>query len=159
DREHWSSNYLGAFALLTGAHWARRELANEVQLYLAGQTVGRGLSTSYGGAPRGVGRTEQAACWMYLATGDAALLARMRERLDAVYKQEWTGNTLPADAVRPMAVADPDARMLQGKYRYWTPWQDAIAATGLGAAYHVTGDENARLLAEELALNVVRHGF
>jgi hypothetical protein len=58
-----------------------------------------------------------------------------------------------------MAVQDPDARMLKGATKYWTPWQDAIAAVGLGAAYRITGNEHARLLAEELALNSVRYGW
>ena len=39
DRQHWSSNYLCAFYLLTGKHWALREIQNEVQLYLAAQGV------------------------------------------------------------------------------------------------------------------------
>jgi hypothetical protein len=159
DREHWSTNYLGAFAQLTGAHWARLELANEVQLYLSGQTVRPDLTTSGAGAPRGAGRTELAACWLWLLTGDTALLARIDERIDKVYLPQWAGRELPATSVRPMAVHHPDARMLQGKTRYWTPWQDALAAVGFAAAFRVTGNENARLLAEELACNAVRHGF
>ena len=35
DRQHWSSLYLTAYYLLTGKHWALREIQNEVQLYLA----------------------------------------------------------------------------------------------------------------------------
>jgi hypothetical protein len=159
DREHWSTNTLGAYAQLTGAYWARHELQNDIQLYLAGQTIGRNLSTSFAGAPRGIGRTEQSATWMYLATGSIELLQRMNERIDQVYAKEWTGTTLGPDKVRPMAVQDPDARMLKGATKYWTPWQDAIAAVGLGAAYRITGNEHARLLAEELALNSVRYGW
>ena len=159
DREHWSTNTLGAFAQLTGAHWARRELQNDITLYLAGQTIRPDLSTSFAGAPRGVGRTEQSATWMYLATGDAELLQRMNDRIDQVYAKEWTGNHLGPDKVRPMAVQDPDARMLKGATKYWTPWQDAIAAIGLGAAYRITGNPRARMLAEELALNSVRYGW
>ncbi|MBL9079974.1 MAG: hypothetical protein JNL08_20955 [Planctomycetes bacterium] len=159
DREHWSSNCLGAFAQLTGAHWARLELANEVRLYLAGQTVDPALTTSGPGAARGVGRTELAAAWMWLATGDERLRARMDERIDRVYHPSWAGRELPADRVRPLSVCNPDARLLQGKFSYWNPWQEAIAAVGLGAAFRVTGNPRARELAEELAQNVVRHGW
>jgi len=159
DRQHWSDNYLGAFAQLTGAHWARRELQNEVQLYLSGQTVDPALSTSGSDAPRGAGRTELAACWMYLATGDQDLLARMNERLDKVYWPQWQGRTLPEGKVRPYLVEDPDPRMLGGTCRYWNPWQDAIAACGFGAAWRLTGNEHGKQLAEELALNVLRHGW
>jgi hypothetical protein len=159
DREHWSSNYLGAYALLTGEHWAIDELRVETQLYLGGQTVTPGVSTSGAGAPRGGGRTELAACWMYLATGDEALLQRMRDRMRLVYHPQWFGRELPDGKVRPMHVAAPDARMLQGKTRYWTPWQDAMAAVGFAALHRVTGEPLARELADELALNVVRHGY
>ena len=159
DRQHWSSNHLGAFAMLTGAHWARRELANEVRLYLAGETLDPSFSTSNAGAPRGAGRTELAATWMLLATADPRLEQRMNERLDRVYYQQWAGRTLAADRVRTMCVNDPDARMLQGQHRYWNPWQDGIAAVGFGAAWRMTGNRRAKELAEQLACTVVRHGW
>ncbi|MFO1077886.1 MAG: hypothetical protein U1E73_09195 [Planctomycetota bacterium] len=159
DRQHWSSNFLGAYALLTGAHWARRELQNEVRLYLSGQTLDPAKTTSNAGAPRGAGRTELAASWMWLATGDEALRARMNERLDRVYAAQWAGRAGKDGTVRPFEVADPDARMLQGRCRYWTPWQEAIAAVGFGAAYEVTGNAHARELAEQLAMNCVRYGW
>jgi len=159
DRQHWSSNYLGAFALLSGAHWARRELEHEAQLYLSGQTTTPGWSTSGAGAPRGAGRTLLAACWIYLATGNEQVQQRMNERLDKVYYPQWPGRSLPEGSVRTMQIANPDARMLHGKSRYWTPWQDALAAIGFAAAYRITGNDHARILAEELALTVVRHGY
>lgn len=159
DREHWSSLYLAAFALLTGSHWAREELRNEARLYVAGQTVTPGLSTSNAGAPRGSGRTALSAAWNLLVTDDAALRRRMDERMDRVYHPQWRGRTLPAHAVRAMAVNSPDPRMLQGAHPYWNPWQDATAAIGFAAHHRVTGNALARELAEALADNVVRHGW
>ncbi len=159
DRQHWSSNHLGAFALLTGSHWARAELANEARLYLSGQTVDPAKSTSGSGAPRGAGRTLLAASWIYLATGDAKLLERINQRIDQVHLPGWPGRDQPLARVRPFAVNKPDPRLLAGKCSYWNPWQDALAAVGFGAAYKITGNENARLLAEQLALNVVLHGW
>ncbi len=159
DREHWSSNTLGAFALLTGSHWARDELANEARLYLAGQTVDPQKSTSGAGAPRGAGRTALAAAWMYLATGDERLRERIVQRTQQVYHAQWPGRTLGPDRVRTMQIHDPDPRMLGGSTRYWTPWQDAIAAVGFAATFAVTGEPRARELAEQLALTVVRHGW
>jgi hypothetical protein len=159
DREHWSSNNLGAFALLTGAHWARLELQNEIRLYLAGQTVDPALTTSGVGAPRGAGRVALAAAWQWLATGDDALRRRIDERIDRVYHPGWVGRTLAADAVRPLGVATPDARMLQGKVDYWTPWQEALAAVGFAATHRITGNPRARELAETIATTVVRHGW
>ncbi len=159
DREHWSSNYLGAYALLTGAHWARDELANEARLYLAGQTIDPRFTTSHSGAPRGGGRTALAAAWNLLVRGDAALAARMDERMERVYYQEWSGRTLRPDQVRTMSFSGPDPRMLQGGGPYWNPWQDALAAVGFAAHHLVTGNAHARELAEALAANVVRHGW
>lgn len=159
DRQHWSSNHLGAFALLTGSHWARAELANEARLYLSGQTIDPAKSTSGPGAPRGAGRTLLAASWAYLATGDAQLLERINQRLDKVHLPGWAGRELPEDKVRPFQICRPDPRLLAGKCEYWNPWQDALAAVGYAAAHRITGNENARLLAEALALNVLRHGW
>jgi hypothetical protein len=159
DREHWSSNYLGAFALLSGSHWARAELENEARLYLAGQTLDPRLSTSHSGAARGAGRVQLAAAWNLLATGNEALRQRMNERIDQVYYREWAGREMPAGKVRAMCSCDPDPRLLMGKFPYWNPWQDALAAIGFGAAHLVTGNAHARELAEELAINVVRYGW
>jgi hypothetical protein len=159
DREHWCSQTMAAFALLTGAHWARAELANEARLYLGGQTTKPGWSTSNAGAPRGGGRTALTAAWIALINDDAALRQRMDERMDRVYFEQWAGRTLPADRVRPMAINDPDGRLLQGSCRYWNPWQDAMAAVGFGAQHRVTGNQKARELAEALAQNVVQHGW
>lgn len=159
DREHWSNNYLGAFALLTGSHWARLELRNEARLYRSGQTLAPERSTSGAGAPRGAGRTQLAACWMLLATGDAALRERIDARVDRIEHPQWTGRDLPPDRVRPFATAGPDARLLQGKTEFWNPWQEAIAAVGFAAVHRTTGNARARELAEALAQNMVRHGW
>jgi hypothetical protein len=159
DRQHWSSNHLGAFALLTGSHWARAELANEARLFLAGETIDPKLSTSGAGAPRGAGRTLQAAAWAYLATGDERLRQRIHDRLDQVHLPAWSTRDLPETQVRPFATNRPDPRMLDGKTVYWNPWQDALAAVGFAAAYEVTANDSARQLAEGLALNVLRHGW
>jgi hypothetical protein len=159
DREHWSSNYICAFALLTGAHWARLELENEARLYLAGQTLDPELSTSNAGAPRGGGRTALAASWNLCVTDDRRLAERMDQRMDRVYFRQWAGRTLPKHKVRPMAVNNPDPRQLYGKHHYWNPWQDAMAAVGFAAHHRMTSNPRARELAEALAVNVVQHGW
>ena len=61
--------------------------------------------------------------------------------------------------MRPYAVEEPDARMLGGTCKYWNPWQDAIAASGFAALWRLTGNVHAKELAEELAINVLRHGW
>ena len=159
DRQHWSSNLLGGFALLTAAPWARLELENEARLVLAGETVTPGLSTSGPDAPRAVGRTLLAATWGYLVTGDQQLLARLHERVAKVYAHVWEGRNLPEGKVRPFSWETPDARMLDGKTPYWTPWQDALAAVGLVALDRVDPDPIARDIGLTLARNMVRHGW
>ncbi len=159
DRQHWSSNYLSAFALLTGAHWARRELENEARLYLAGQTLAPALSTSRSGAPRGAGRTMLAAAWNLCVSGDERLRERMDRRTEQVHVPAWSSRDTGPQRVRPMAVNRPDGRLLEGKHTFWNPWQDAIAAVGFAAQHRMTGSADARALAEGLAGNVVRHGW
>lgn len=159
DRQHWSSNYLGAYALLTGAHWARLELDNEARLYLAGQTLDPKYTTSNAGAPRGAGRVALAAAWNLCATDNEKLRTRMDQRMDRVYFEQWLGREFAPARVRPMAVSGPDDRLLRGKHPFWNPWQDAIAAVGFAAQHRMTGNARARQLAEALAVNVVEHGW
>ncbi len=159
DRQHWSSNYLSAYALMTGAHWARRELENEARLFLAGQTLDARRTTSNTGAPRGAGRTMLAAAWNLCVSGDERLRARMDARTDQVHYEQWAGRSLAADKVRPMGVSGPDGRLLRGEHPFWNPWQDALAAVGFAAQHRMTGNQRARTLAEALARNVVRHGW
>lgn len=159
DREHWSTNYAAGLCLLTGAHWLRRELQNETELFLAGETIDPGLTTSGAGAARGVGRTLLAGCWLYLCTGDERLLRRIDERMEHVIAPAWVLADVDPARVRPIMVCDPDARMLDGKRAYWNPWQEAIAVMGLGAVHRLTGNAKARTLAAGLGANVVRHGF
>ncbi len=159
DRQHWSTNHPAAFYTLTGHHGALLELQNEARLYLAAQTVDPRFSTSGTGAPRGAGRTLQAASWLWLCTGDEALRSRMRERLDKIHLPGWLGRELPEANVRPFQVASPDNRILKGECEYWIPWQEGIAVTGFAAAYCVTGNESAHTLVRELSLNLLNHGW
>jgi len=159
DRQHWSTNYAAGLCLLTGAHWLVRELQNEVELFLAGETLDPSLTTSGAGAARGIGRTLLAGCWLYLCTGDPRLRQRMHDRVQRVIRPGWQFADAEPSRVRPIMVCDPDPRMLDGKRAYWNPWQEAIAVMGLGALHRMTGDADARFLAAGLGANVVRHGF
>ncbi|MDP6930293.1 MAG: hypothetical protein QF412_11385 [Planctomycetota bacterium] len=159
DRQHWSSNYLASYHLLTGKHWALREIENEVELYLAGQTLGADKATSGPGAPRGAGRSIMAACWLYLCTGNQELLERMHARIDRIHYPSWAGRELGEDRMRTFQVQAPDARMLRGSTRYWTPWQDSLAVIGFAAFAKMTGNKHAREMADEIAMTIVRHGW
>ena len=81
-------------------------------------------------------------------TDNEVLQRRMDERMDQVYFQQWLGRDMAPSQVRPMSVSGPDDRLLHGKYAFWNPWQDAIAAVGFGAQHRMTGNRHARALAE-----------
>jgi len=159
DRQHWSSNTLCCYYLLTGAAWARSEIENEIQLFLGGETIDPELSTSGTDAPRAAGRTLLTASWLWLCTGDAALAKRIHERCDNIYANAWEGRTIAEGKVRPFGWENPDARQLDGKTPYWNPWQDALAAVGFEAVERTLGNRNAREIGRVLARNVARHGW
>ncbi len=159
DRQHWSSNYLCAYYLLTGKHWALREIENDVQLFMACQTIKEGQVTSKSGAPRAAGRCMLAGCWYYLCTGDADLLQRMHLRMQLAHLPYWQHRELPTDKVRTMSVMRPDPRVLKGQHAYWVPWQDALACVGYAAFYRLSGNPLAKEMADGLSLNVLRHGW
>jgi hypothetical protein len=159
DRQHWSSNYLCGYYLLTGSHWALREIENEVQLFLAGQTLRGGIGTSGPGAPRAAGRMLLLGCWLYQCTGDEALVKRMKARMEMSYLKMWAGRKLGEDKVRPLMIRRATEGSLGGKVRFWTPWEECIGVTGFVAFHRLTGNEIARSLAEEISLNALRHGW
>ena len=159
DRQHWSSLYLTSFYLLTGKYWALREIENEVQIYLAAQTLDRKFTTSTPGAPRGAGRVLLTASWLYQCTGDEELLQRMHDRMNKIYSSMWSGAIQPEAEVKTYSVHRPDARLLKGKSWYWTPWQDSLAAIGFAAFHRLTGHERAGEMADILALNTLRYGW
>lgn len=159
DRQHWSSNNLCGAYLLSGEPWLRREIEHEIQLFLAMQRTEPGVATSSAGAPRAVGRMLLAGCWLYLCSGDEALYRRLHARVHKVYHPQWQGRSLPAEAVRPMAVRKPDPRILQGAGAYWSPWEESLAATGLAGFYRLSGDAIAGEMARSIAQMVLVHGW
>ena len=158
DRQHWSTNYLCGYYLMTGSHWARREIENEVQLFLSIQTI-RNVPTSSTGAARAVGRMLLAGCWLHQCTGDKTLLKRIEHRLKLVYLKTWKARGLGPECVRPIFIQRPESHVLGGEVRYWIPWEECIAAIGMEAAYRLTGSPAAKELAAALSINVLRHGW
>lgn len=162
DNQHWSSNYLCAFYLLTGDPQVRLEIENEVQLYLAARTLRDGIWTSTAGAARAAGRTMLAATWLYLCTGDQALLERMRRRMHDVNVPNWRFADAPPDTTRPFDVKGPDPRYFENSDDpVWVPWEEALAVIGFAAYQELTGDRSPEItaLVDGLALNLLRHGW
>ncbi|MDA0375195.1 MAG: hypothetical protein O2865_15535 [Planctomycetota bacterium] len=162
DNQHWSNNYLCAYYLLTGDPQIRLEIENEVQLYLGGRTLRPGIATSNPGAARAVGRSMLAATWLYLCTGDADLLERMKGRMYQVNAPTWLERDTPADRVRPFDIKKPDPRYIPGNEDpVWVPWEEALAVVGLAAYRELTRDDSEVIdsLVDGLALNLLRHGW
>lgn len=157
DRQHWSVNYLATYALLTGDLWAVEECHHKVELWLGEMRINSPSPSLNGmGAARAVGRTLQAACMLYLVTGREDLAERIRQRVDIVVEQ-WAGrDTAP---IRPLEVAGPDPRKLDGEKRYWQPWQDALAVLGLEFVARTLDYEPASNLSRILSFNVVEFGI
>jgi hypothetical protein len=162
DNQHWSNNYLCAYYLLTGDPQIGLEIENEVQLYLGGRTLRPGIATSNPGAARAVGRSMLAATWLYLCTGDAALLERMRARMYQVNAPTWLDRDTPANRIRPFDIKKPDPRYIPGNEDpVWVPWEEALAVVGLAAYRELTRDrsEIIETLVDGLALNLLRYGW
>lgn len=160
DNQHWSSLNLCGLYQLTGSHLLRSLIEDEVELYLAGQTVDPRLPTTGRDAPRAVGRTLLTACWLWLCTGREDLRKRILDRVrvsvaaaPAFGKPEWQ--------VRVLEWNGPDGRVLGGRWPFWVAWNEALATPGLWAVHRLFGaqDGTARQLAKMSAYSVVRYGF
>lgn len=158
-RSHWSSNTLCAYYLLTGCPQALLEIRNEIRLYLAAQTVDPRHSTSGPGASRAVGRTLLTASWLHLCTGNAAVLQRALERIEKVALPCWFGRQFGEDRIRPYAIGQRDGRAFDGNTPYWAAWMDNLLVVGPAAIYELTGDAEAKELADGIALNMLRHAW
>lgn len=162
DREHWSSNFLGAFYQLTGAPWALLELRREGDLYLAGETLRKDLFTSNPGAARAAGRSLHSAAWIWLATGDTRILDRMRARMVEVNLPHWQFADRDAGTFRPFDRKGPDRRYFPAADdAVWTPWEEALAVLGFEAYLRATEDpdESLRDFVDDLAINLLDHGY
>lgn len=162
DNQHWSNNYLCAYYLLTGDPQIQLEIENEAQLYLGGRTLRPGIATSNPGAARAVGRSMLAATWLYLCTGNADLLERMRARMYQVNAPTWLDRDTPANRIRPFDIKKPDPRYIPGNEDpVWVPWEEALAVVGLAAYRELTRDRSETIdtLVDGLALNLLRHGW
>jgi hypothetical protein len=113
DREHWSSNYLGAFALLAGSHW-RRPSENEARLYPRARRSTPAVDVPRRRCPRRR-RVQLAAAWNLLATGNEALRQRMNgasTSFSCAADRARDPETESADVLVQSRPASTDARSL-----------------------------------------------
>ncbi len=134
DREHWLYNTVAAASRLVDSPALQWELSQQARLFLFGETVAPGLSTSSPDASRSVGWASILAVHLWRGLEDRELAdrvaARYRERCRLLY--------LPAFGAAPGDIWDvrvDDARL--GPGAWWMPWQQAVGAYGLDLAGQV----------------------
>jgi hypothetical protein len=159
DNEHWSSLTLASTYLLTRSPSLRYELDNEAELFVSSHTLPSekpGFATNGMGAARGVGRALLSMSWNYLLTGNDTL----RDRMVAWVKEVvWPTCqvTKVTGPVRPLAVSDPDSRILNREH--WRPWEETIGILGLEAMFRVTGTTEAHVAAAFAASTTMTAGW
>lgn len=173
DWEHDSANYLALYTALTADRAAMRECHQRAEVCLGTYRVRSGqVYLDSLGAPRAVGRSLLTMAQLYLVTGRTDLLERMNDRVDLVVAPRWKGGQV-SGPVKPLGVrgGEPrsdlwklfpvgDPRRAQANtWPFTMPWQDALGAVGLDACAMVTGNANARRIADAVARSVVAHGF
>ncbi len=162
DHEHWSVNYLCAYAMLTGDRWAETEVEHQVELWLG--AVRTGASAGRWGhlwAARAEGRLLMAGAWLYCVTGREEVLARMVDRVAAVYAGEWAGRN--GTDVQPTQVVDWDPRSGlpdPPREQFWMPWQDGFVVAGLEAVLKFSDVLNLRtMILSRLARTLTLFGY
>jgi hypothetical protein len=156
DREHWLYNTVAAAARLTGSPALQRELSQQARVFLFGETVAPGVSTSGADAARSVGWAGIMVVHLWRNLEDRALAERVaqrwRERVDLVY--------LPQLENKPYGVWDvrqDDPRIGWGQW--WMAWQQSIGSYGLDLACEVLDIPRGRALAQEAALACLQHNW
>lgn len=155
DDEHWSQNHLFVAAMLTADPGLTRDLERLAQSWIACHPLHSGNVTLDGiRVSRAIGRTFLSASWLILLLDDPALAAHAQNRLTRVVNAAERGPELvtcnvywPEDASGALLV------------RHVRPWEENIAATGIGALAEVLGDAQALKLAEQVARSMVLSGW
>lgn len=159
DLEHHSSNLLSMAALLTGSYMLLDEVANEVELYLAGHTLPSqkpGWSTNDKFPPRGFGRPHHAMVNHYFLTNRQDLRQRMLARFQEVVMPQWDGAT--RQPVRNWTHVRDD-RVLGVTVDAWVPWNEVLGFMGAVALYNATHDENVRNLMVAWGQTIINYGW
>ncbi|MBL9078733.1 MAG: hypothetical protein JNL08_14585 [Planctomycetes bacterium] len=156
DREHWLYNTVAAAARLTGSPLLQRELEQQARLFLFGETVTPGWSTSGADAARSVGWAGILVTHLWRNLEDRVLAQRVAQRwldrVDLVYlPQLWNQ---PYD-VWDVRIDDPRL----GPGAWWMAWQQSIGAFGLDLACEQLGHAQGRVLARKAALACLDHNW
>ncbi|MEE9125599.1 MAG: hypothetical protein V3U11_00515, partial [Planctomycetota bacterium] len=153
DNEHWSVNYLCAYALTTGDRWAIAECHHKTELWLSQFTTKTGTYNDNPGPARAVGRGLLAGCWLYLVTGREEIRARILTR----YSDLRPHMAKPRAKEVKLRVLAP--RWAKDRGHYWPPWEEGMAVTSLMAVHHLFGVTDAKTLAIELSDLITMHAF
>jgi hypothetical protein len=144
DREHWLYNTVAAAARLTGSPALQWELEQQARLFLFGETVTPGVSTSGADAARSIGWAGILVVHLWRNLEDRGLAKRVADR----WVERVTDIYVPALGNRPFDVWDvrqSDPRL--GPGLWWMAWQQSIGSYGLDLACEVLGVPAGRQLA------------
>lgn len=155
DREHWLYNTVAAASRLVDSPALQWELQQQARLFLFGETVKPGWSTSGTDSSRSVGWASIIAVHLWRGLEDRVLAGRVRdrfaERVSLVYAQL---------ASRPADIWDVrinDSRL--GPGAWWMPWQQAVGCYGLDLAGEVLALPQARSIGIAGAQAVMRDAW
>ena len=153
DREHWLYNTVAAAARLVDSPALQRMLEQQARLFLFGETVKPGWSTSGRDAARSIGWAGIIAVHLWRGLEDRGLAARVRQR----YLERWTTAYAPLLDVDIWDIRTDDPRL--GPGQWWLPWQQAVGAYGLDLAGQVFDIPGARIAALRGAQAVLREAW
>lgn len=156
DREHWLYNTVAAAARLTGSPALQWELEQQARLFLFGETVTAGYSTSGPDAARSIGWAGILVVHLWRNLEDRALADRVAQR----WQQRVLQVYVPTLWNRPLDVWDVrigDPRL--GPGAWWMAWQQSIGSYGLDLACDVLNVPQGRQLALKGAKACLEHNW
>lgn len=140
DRQHYTCNFLTAYAMLSGDRWATRLCDAFCEQWLA-EWIDPDSQLSFflraPDEPRGIGRGLRAGAQLYYVTGRQDIKDRLSRRLDGIpqYLAQWIDGRTP---VSTFSVKSPYPGNITVD-QWYAAWEDGIAIAGIWQAAELTG--------------------
>lgn len=159
DREHWLYNTVAAASRMVDSPALQHELAQQARLFLFGETVRPGYSTSGPDAARSIGWAGIMAVHLWRGLEDRGLAARLRARYEDRVRLVY----VPITGASALDIWDVRTDSGFGVGKAWAAWQQSIGAYGLWLAGDVFGLDDAKAIALRgakacLAYNWIKQG-
>lgn len=158
DRQHWLLNTLSISYRLRGSPALQWQLEAQARLFLFGETVRPGLSTSHFEASRALGWISLVALQLWDGLDNRELAQRVRDRYRALVEQIYIPELRGRDGVWDRL----DERQLSSVTQWpinWMPYQQGVGTYWLDVACERFEIPAGRAIALEGALTQLEHGF